>query len=90
MAYSNLYSEGALLRLRSAKSLSGGHEIYLHLGTRFEESRGERDDETSDAWGRLGAWVELPARFFARGEFEYTAGDSLEGTRFILGLGYRF
>ena len=90
MAYSNLYSEGALLRLRSSKRLSGGHEIYLDLGTRFEEDRGDRGDETTDAWGRLGAWVELPARLFARAQLEYSAGDSIEGTRLVLGLGYRF
>jgi hypothetical protein len=90
MGYSNLYTEGAVVRLRGAKRLGGGHEFYLDLGTRFEEGRIQSDDETTDAWGRLGLWAELPARFFARGEVEYAAGDSLEGTRFILGLGYRF
>ena len=90
MGYSNLYSEGGVVRLRGSKGFSGGHELYLDLGTRFDEGKIQTAQETTDSWARLGFWAELPARLFARGEFEYSTGDSLEGSRITLGLGYRF
>lgn len=90
LGYSNLYSEGGVVRLRGSKFLRQGHEFYLDLGTRFEEGKFHSDDETTDSWGRLGFWVELPARLFGRGEFEYSSGDSIEGARVTLGIGYRF
>ena len=90
IGYSNLYSEGGVLRLRGSKFLSGGHEIYLDLGSRFDDGKFGEDSETTDSWGRLGFWAELPGSLFARAEFEYATGDSLEGTRVSLGLGYRF
>ena len=89
LAYSNLYTEGGVARLRTSKFFRKGHELYLDLGGRFEEGK-LLGDETADAWGRVGFWADLPARFFARGEFEYSAGDSIEGSRVTLGLGYRF
>lgn len=90
LGYSNLYTEGGVLRLRGAKHFRQGHEIYLDLGGRMDTVKDFGDDETTDTWARLGFWVELPAGLFVRGEFEFAAGDSLEGTRTSIGLGYRF
>ena len=48
------------------------------------------EGELDTRFVRLGGWVELPVRMFFRAEIEYNTGDDLEGSRFNVGLGYRF
>jgi hypothetical protein len=92
LGFSNEYQEGGVFKLRASRRFDVGHEVYLDLGGRMSASTliEGSDGETTDSWGRIGFWAELPARLYARGEFEMTAGDNLEGMRVSLGLGYRF
>lgn len=93
-AFSNRYTEGGLATFRLRQSFSAGHSIDLTLGGRLSRTRlltelfGQENLVTE--WIRLGGWLELPWRLFARFEVEVTAGDELQGRRFSLGLGYRF
>jgi len=87
--FSSPLTDGFMGNFRVAKSFRGGHEVSLVLG-----ALGQQYDEFSQdlftAWARIGGWIELPARLFARAELEYDNGDDLEGGRVNLGVGYRF
>lgn len=89
LAFSNPFTEGALLTLRARHGFSGGHSLGLAVGsTAYSEELTGLDRASS--WARVDGWVELPASLFARGELELTTGDDAEGQRLRLGLGYRF
>lgn len=91
LGYSNEYTEGGVVRIRTSKPFAAGHDVYLDLGSRLSQNTIlAGSDDLVDSWARLGFWFELPAGLFARGELEYAAGDSLEGNRISAGFGYRF
>ena len=75
--------------VRVAKRFRGGHEVSLVLGA-LGQDYVEFNRELLTTWARIGGWIELPARLFARADLEYNNGDDLEGGRMSLGLGYRF
>jgi hypothetical protein len=87
--FSNPQTDGYMGNFRVAKSFRGGHEVSLVLGALGQEYN-DFSRELFTAWARIGGWIELPARLFARGELEYDDGDDLEGGRVNLGVGYRF
>jgi hypothetical protein len=87
--FSNPLTEGMLLSARIAKRFRAGHEVSLVLGGMGQDYQ-SIGESVSDYWLRIGGWVELPKRLFARGEVEINRGDDLEGQRLTLGAGYRF
>jgi hypothetical protein len=89
LAFSNPYSEGALLTLRARHAFRGGHSLGLTVGSTAYREELTTEDRIS-SWARLDGWVELPLSLFARGAVEITTGDDAEGQRLRLGLGYRF
>lgn len=90
LGYSNPMTEGFVARLETSKRFGRGHEISLLIGGRYYSNKlFESLENRSDQWIRLWGWVELPANLFARGGFEYSYGDDLEGQRITLGIGYR-
>lgn len=90
LGYSNPVTEGFVARLQTSKRFSGGHEVALLLGGRFYSNKLFDDvEDQSDQWIRLSGWVELPYDLFARAEFEYSDGDSIQGQRILLSAGYR-
>ena len=88
-AFSNPLNDAYLATARIAKTFGRGHEVRLLLGALHQEDNAFLL-ESDTQWIRLGGWVELPARMFARVEVEYDTGDDLEGYRANVGLGYRF
>jgi len=91
LVFSNPFTEGILVRVRTAKRFISGHRIDLDFGGRVSSHRLYDDQEdTVYQWVRLGGWLELPRRFFVRGEIELSFGDELQGQRLNVGLGYRF
>jgi hypothetical protein len=92
LSFSNEYQEGGVFKVRASRRFGGNHELHLDLGGRMSSSKllqGSEGD-TTDSWGRIGFWSDLPKNLFARGEFEFLSGDNLEGTRVSAGIGYRF
>ncbi len=91
LGYSNRYTDGYVVRGRAAKRMRGGHQLTLSLGGRLSQDNrfGEFEDR-STYWARLGGWAELPRGFYAYGDYEYNAGDDLEGPRLLGGVGWRF
>lgn len=87
-AFSNPFTEGALLTLRSRYGFGTGHSVGFVVGySAYERLGGE---ERVSGWARLETWFELPASLFARADVEILAGDDAEGQRLRLGVGYRF
>jgi len=91
LGYSNRYTDGYVVRGRAAKRMRGGHQLTLSLGGRLSQDNrfGEFEDR-STYWARVGGWAELPRGFYAYGDYEYNAGDDLEGPRLLGGIGWRF
>ena len=87
-AFSNPFTEGALVTLRSRYGFGPGHSVGVIVGSTAYERLG--GDERVSGWARLETWFELPASLFARADVEVLAGDDAEGQRLRLGLGYRF
>lgn len=87
-AFSNPFTEGALVTVRWRYGFGSGHSVGVVVGsTAYERLGGE---ERVSGWARLETWFELPASLFARADVEVLAGDDAEGQRLRLGLGYRF
>jgi hypothetical protein len=91
LGYSNRYTDGYVVRGRAAKRIRGGHQLTFSVGGRLSQDNrfGEFEDR-STYWARLGGWAELPRGFYAYGDYEFNAGDDLEGPRLLGGLGWRF
>jgi len=87
--FSNPTTDGYMGNVRVAKRFRGGHEVSLVLGA-LGQDYVDFNRELFTSWARIGGWIELPARLFARAELEYDNGDDLEGGRMNLGVGYRF
>ena len=91
LGFSNRLTEGLMLTTRAAKTLAGGHQIYLTLGGQQHQNKQFPDMENrTTTWARLGGWLELTDALSANFEYELSTGDDLEGQRVRLGLGYRF
>jgi len=88
LAFSNGFSDGTTMMLRTAKRLKGGHRMTFVAGARTldEVLRGETRETQ---WFRLGGWFELPGNLFGRAEVEASTGDEIDGQRILIGLGYR-
>ena len=91
LGYSNRYTDGYVLRGRAAKRFRGGHRLSFSMGGRLSQDThfGEFEDRQT-YWARVGGWIELPKGFYAYGDYEYNAGDDLEGPRLLGGFGWRF
>ena len=87
--YRNPLTNAFMASARIAKTFRRGHEVHFVVGS-IRQEYVNFSGEVATQWVRIGGWVELPARMFARAEIEYDTGDDLEGQRINLGLGYRF
>jgi len=87
--YRNPLTNAFMASARIAKTFRRGHEVHFVVGS-IRQEYVNFSGEVATQWVRIGGWVELPARMFARAEIEYDTGDDLEGQRFNVGLGYRF
>ncbi len=91
LGYSNRYTDGYVLRGRAAKRFRGGHRLTFSLGGRLSQDTHFGDfEDRATYWARLGGWAELPMGFYVYGDYEYNAGDDLEGPRLLGGVGWRF
>jgi hypothetical protein len=87
--FSNGYTDGGLVIARVGRRFDGGHMLDLSVGgSRYRMKLTEQDRSTQ--WLRLMGRAELGHRVYLQGDFEYDAGDDLEGPRGFLELGILF
>ncbi|HEX6100333.1 MAG TPA: hypothetical protein VF432_28725 [Thermoanaerobaculia bacterium] len=87
--FSSELSDGLFAQLRAGRRFGAGHSVELSAGALMVDETA-LDELSSTAYLRGALWIELPYDLFARGEAEFTSGDSRSGHRFSLGAGYRF
>lgn len=88
--FSSQLSDGLFAQLRAGRRFGAGHSVELSAGALLVDETA-LDELSSTAYLRGAVWIELPYDLFARGEAEFTSGDSRNtGHRISLGAGYRF
>lgn len=87
--FSNGYTEGGLVMARLGRRFAAGHMIDLSYGRSVYRVQLTEQDRTTQ-WLRLMGRAELGHRVYLQGDFEYAAGDDLEGPRGFLELGILF
>jgi len=88
--FSSQLSDGVFAQVRAGRRFGGGHTAELSAGALVVDETA-LDQLSSTAYLRGAVWIELPYDLFARGEAEFTSGDTrTTGHRISLGAGYRF
>jgi len=74
---------------RLGRRFAAGHVVDLSYGRSLYRLKLTEEDRTTQ-WLRLMGRAELGRRVYLQGDFEYNAGDDLEGPRGLLELGVLF
>ncbi len=82
-------SSGSRIGLRMRKYFEKGHDVGLTVGTSTTDVSFNQV-EAKDDWVRVSGTLRLPKRTFALMEYELNRGDTFEGSRYFVQLGYRF
>ncbi|MBZ0111751.1 MAG: hypothetical protein K8J08_04755 [Thermoanaerobaculia bacterium] len=88
-SFSGDSSSGSRIGLRVRKYFERGHDVGLTVGTSVTELL-LNDTRAKDDWIRASGTLQLPKRTFALLEYEWNTGDTFEGSRSFIQLGYRF
>jgi hypothetical protein len=87
--FTNGYAEGGLASARLGWRLGSGHLLDCSYGYSLYRVT-ETEEQRTTQWLRFVGRAELGRRFYVLGDFEYDAGDDLEGPRAFLELGFVF
>jgi hypothetical protein len=87
--FTNGYAEGGLLSAHLGISFEAGHTLDFSYGYSLYNVTATQEDRTTQ-WLRFMGRAELGRRFYVLGDFEYDAGDDLQGPRGFLEGGVIF
>jgi hypothetical protein len=87
--FSGPHASGLNPSLRVGRTFGGGHSVHLAYGSYLYELA-SADTERVNQWVRVHGQIELPARLYFSGHYEYDWGNDAEGHRLFGEVGYRF
>ena len=87
--FTNGYADGGLLSARLGWRFGPGHLLDVSYGYSLYNVS-QTEERRSTQWLRFVGRAELRRRIYLLGDFEYDAGDDLEGPRGFLELGFVF
>ncbi len=87
--FDNLFATGFNPNLTFSRYFWGGHYFNLSYGGYYYQIKNLSTTRLNQ-WLRLSSQLELPARFYLNGTYEYDWGDDIKGQRILMEIGYRF
>jgi len=87
--FTNGYTEGFMVAASLGLRFDAGHSLDLSYGYSLYTVAQTMEDRTTQ-WLRLMGRLDLGRRFFVLGDFEYDAGDDVQGPRGFVELGIVF